>query len=225
MDELRADRPFLERLSTGELIKLADTYGVDIPPDLGRLIIIEELMDLASENEVKDEKAQVLREKSLSDSAPLPKQYNITFIEVLIRDPFWAFAFWEINSNDKEWYERSAGFDGYVLKVIPADGDAAAVADGTFTVSVGNSDTAWYLGFSPAGGGSFKVELCVLYGETTEVLAVSRPFRMPLLLNPLEYSKPSVCGEQGNALIFLSGIEDFPILRNTDRSPRLKRRN
>jgi len=63
------------------------------------------------------------------------------------------------------------------------------------------------------------VELCALYGEITEVLAVSRPFYMPLLLNPLEYSR-----EQGNALIFLSGIEDFSILRNTDRSSRLKRR-
>jgi hypothetical protein len=176
-------------------------------------------MELASENEVKEEKVQVLGEKRFSDTAPLPKQYNITFIEVLIRDPLWAFAFWELNSNDKEWYERSAGFDGYILRVSPTNGDAAAVTDGTFTVSVGNSDTAWYLGFSPAGGGSFKVELCALYGEITEVLAVSRPFHMPLLLNPLEHSR-----EQDNALIFLSGIEDFPILRNTDRSSRLKHR-
>jgi hypothetical protein len=217
MDELRADRPFLERLSTNELIKMADVHGVDIPPDLARPVIIEELMDLASETEVKEEKAQVLRDKRFSDSAPLPNQYNITFIEVLIRDPLWAFAFWEINSNDKEWYEKSAGFGGYILQVRPTKKDAAA-ADGTFTVSVGNSDTAWYLGFSPSGG-SFKVELCALYGETTEVLAVSRPFHMPLLLNPLDYNK-----EQGNALIFLSGIEDFPILRNTDRSSRLKSR-
>jgi hypothetical protein len=217
MDELRADRPFLERLSTGELIKLADAHGVDIPPDLARPIIIEELMELASENEVKEEKTQVLRDKRFSDSAPLPKQYNITFIEVLIRDPLWSFAFWEINSNDKEGYEKSAGFDGYILRVSPAGRDAAAAA-AIFTIPVGNSDTAWYLGFSPSGG-SFKVELCALYGEMTEVLAVSRPFYMPLLLNPLEYNR-----EQGNALIFLSGIEDFPILRNTDRSSRLKRR-
>jgi hypothetical protein len=220
MDELRADRPFLERLSTSELIKLADVHGVDIPPGLARPIIIEELMELASEDEAKGEqKIQALRGKSLSDTVPLPKQYNITFIEVLIRDPLWAFTFWEINSNDKEWYEQSAGFGGYFLKVSPTEGDAAAVADGIFTVSVGNSDTAWYLGFSPAGG-SFKVELCASYGETTEILAVSRPVRMPLLLNPLEYNR-----EQGNALIFLSGIEDFTILRNTDRSSRLKRRS
>jgi hypothetical protein len=217
MDEISLDRCFLERLSTDELIKLADTYGVDIPPDLARIIIIEELMELASDNKGEEQKSPPLREKHLSDTAPLPKQYNITFIEVLIRDPLWAFALWEINANDKEWYERSDDFGGYFLKVSPVGGDAVAMADRSFTVSVGNSDNAWYLGFSPAGG-SFKVELCVLRGETTEVLAVSRPFYMPLLLNPLENGKE-------NALIYLSGVEDFPILRNTDRSFRIKRRN
>jgi hypothetical protein len=215
MDELSLDRCFLERLSTDELIKLADTYGVDIPPGLARVIIIEELMELASDSDGEEQKSPPLGEKHLSDTAPLPKQYNITFIEVLIRDPLWAFAFWEINANDKEWRERSADFGGYFLKVNPTEGDAAA--DRSFTVSVGNSDNAWYLGFSPAGG-SFRVELCALCGETTEVLAVSRPFRMPLLLNPLEYGKE-------NPLVYLSGVEDFPILRNTDRSFRIKQRN
>jgi hypothetical protein len=220
MEELRLDRSFLERLSTDELIKLADTCGIDIPPDLARSIIIEELIDIDAENEEPEErKFQPLRERNLSDTAPIPKQYNITFIEVLIRDPLWAFTFWEINTNSKEWYERSAAFGGYFLKVRPAGGDVAAAEDRSFTVAVGNQDNAWYLGFSPAGG-CFRVELCAHYGETADVLAVSRPFRMPLLFNPLEYGK----GKE-NALVYLSGMEDFSILRNMDRSFRIKRRN
>jgi hypothetical protein len=220
MDELRLDRPFLERLSTDELTKLADTYGVDIPPDLARPVIIEEMMDLGAENEEHEEqKYQPLRERHLSDTAPIPKQYNITFIEVLIRDPLWAFAFWEINANNKEWYERSAGFGGYFLKVGLVGGGAPDGEDRSFTVPVGNQDNAWYLGFSPAGG-CFKVELCVRYEETADVLAVSRPFHMPFLFDPPEYGK----GKE-NALVHLSGMEDFPVLRNMDRSSRIKRRN
>jgi hypothetical protein len=219
MDEVRPDRSLLEQLSANELTKLADAYGIDIPPDLGRAIIIEELMELFCEDAGSgDMKTQPLEEKKHIDTAPFPRHYNITFIEVLIRDPLWAFAFWEINANDKEWYEHSAGFGGYFLAVSPAEGNSAA--ESAFTVSVGASDNAWYLGFSPSTGGLFKVDLCALCGEHREVLAVSRPFRMPLLLNPPEYGAGG-----GNALVALSGVEDFSVLRNTDRSSRLRRRN
>ncbi|MDR2398480.1 MAG: DUF4912 domain-containing protein, partial [Spirochaetaceae bacterium] len=165
-------RPYLESLTTHELIRLADSFGVAIPPDLERLFIIAEIMDVTAEY-TRNEAALVvpLVETDIPEPVPLPKQYNITFIEVLIRDPFWVFAFWEIKNADKESYEKSGDFKGYQLKVSSADASQKAHGEGAFSISVGVSDTAWYLSFPP-GCERFKLELCVLRGGDELVLAV-----------------------------------------------------
>jgi hypothetical protein len=160
----------------------------------------------------------LLVEKQQPPTAPLPKHYNISYIEVLIRDPLWAFAFWEINAHDKEIHERAPDFGGYCLKVMPVPGSAAG--DSSFTVQVGTGDAAWYLGFPPEGG-RFKVELCAIRKNGAVVLAVSKPFRLPIL--PGSGEAPEAAAFT-NPLLRLSGIEDFKILRNTMRSSRLPKR-
>jgi hypothetical protein len=249
VEKLPLDQPFLESITTAELLKLADRAGIDLPPGLDRSIVIEELLEtgdfIGSPFEKPDKaggKQNLEANRSLGDSggppppeeklevkssqpvtAPLPKQYNISYIEVLIRDPLWAFAFWEINAHDKETLEKAADFGGYCLRVLPVPGPdtggLAVLKDSvTFTVQVGTGDSAWYLGFPPEGG-RYKVELCVMRKDEPAVLAVSKPFNLPTLPES---------GEDGasgtNPLLRLSGIDDFNILRNTMRSSRLPKR-
>jgi hypothetical protein len=234
VEELRADRPFLESLTTNELIKLADNQGIDIPPGLDRAIVIEELLETmedAAEN--ADRKTPLpLTEKHQGTTAPLPKQYNINYIEVLIRDPLWAFAFWEINAHDREIHERAPDFGGYYLRVVSSPW--IVNQDSFFIVQVGTGDSAWYLGFPPSGG-SFKVELCAMRKDELVVLAVSKPFRLPKLLEPLEnrdsagtenslgkgIRAPASGSPPDNPLLRLSGVDDYKILRNSLRSSRL----
>ncbi|MDR2738925.1 MAG: DUF4912 domain-containing protein [Treponema sp.] len=239
VEEVWMDRSFLESLTTNELIKLADTQGIDIPPGLDRTIVIEEILETigdAAEN--ADRKNPLpLAEKHQGTTVPLPKQYNINYIEVLIRDPLWAFAFWEINTHDREIYERAPDFGGYYLRVVSSDGSVNK--DSSFTVQVGIGDSAWYLGFPPSGG-SFKVELCVMRKDEPVVLAVSRSFKLPKLLELLENRdsagaknsagtkgmRASVSGSpEGSPLLRLSGVDDYKILRNTIRSSRLPKHN
>jgi hypothetical protein len=234
-EELWMDRPFLESLTTNELIKLADNQGIDIPPGLDRTIVIEELLETMENGaENADRKTPLpLTEKHQGTTALLPKQYNINYIEVLIRDPLWVFAFWEINTHDREIHERGPDFSGYYLRVVSSPW--IVKQDSFFTVQVGTEDSAWYLGFPPSGG-SFKVELCVMRKDKLAVLAVSKPFRLPKLLEPLE-SRDSGAAENSlesksigapvfgsppdNPLLRLSGVDDYKILRNPLRSSRL----
>jgi hypothetical protein len=223
MDEPRYTRPYLESLTTGELAVLADSSGIDIPPDLERTFIIEALLDIDYDDDPSPDEALPLEEVDFTETVSLPKHYNITFIEVLLRDPLWAFTFWEIKSRDREIFEKEDDFEGYLLKVFPAGSSDGKVekpgAEGLFTVSVGPEDSAWYLGFPPEGG-CFKVVLCVQRGGETEILAVSRSFRLPKLLpSPAAVNTES----HHNPLIRLSGWDDFHILRNTDRFSRLPR--
>jgi hypothetical protein len=211
-DELPLDRSFLESVTTTELLKLADRAGIDLPPGLDRTIVIEELLE-TGEPEKAGDKQNLGGENpdgkaAQPATAPLPKHYNINYIEVLIRDPLWAFAFWEINAHDKEALEGAPEFGGYCLRVMPVPGPG----DSSFTVQVGTGDSAWYLGFPPEGG-RFTVELCAIRKDTPVVLAVSKPFRVPTL--------PGEAHASAGPLLRLSGIDDFTILRNTIRSSRV----
>jgi hypothetical protein len=211
-------KPYLETLATHELVQLADSFGVDIPPELDRPFIIEELLEAAEDEEDNRDEDMLVSprkfvEKRISEPVPIPKQYNITFIEVIRRDPLWAFTFWEVKHADKELYERDMAFDGYQLNVIPDN-----IKGEPFVIPVGVRDDAWYIGFPPEGG-RFTVELCaVLRDEEKITLAVSQPFSMPRLFNPV-----ADAALYENPLTRLSGLADFTILRNIDRESRIKR--
>jgi hypothetical protein len=239
MEERPLSRAYLESLTTNELVETADSLGMDVTNDPDRLSIIEELLEIAS-GDPGDNSNSILSDFHLLDSVPLPKQYNITFIDVMIRDPLWAFVFWEIKAQDKEQFEKAPDFTGYYLKVSPSSASSGknpiqasgkAEADKVFSVSVSPNDTAWYLGLSPAASEEissleqipYKVELCAGFGykmeEGTEmVLAASAPVRLPGLP---EMPKAKLQGE--NPLLRLSGYGDFQVIRRNERPPRIKR--
>ncbi|MDR3193371.1 MAG: DUF4912 domain-containing protein [Treponema sp.] len=282
MDELHLTRAGLESMTSAELVRVADSFGIDIPPGLDRVFVIEELLDIVSlyesfreepvspeipkaesppscrdggeaggaraeavpetlsrggdgfsslilfptedpEGPLQGTPAVDVREgvfgtEDFPGSVPFPKQYNITFIDVMIRDPLWAFAFWEIKEHDRETFERMAGFDGYRLRINPlGEGGTADLLSG-FTVSISPEDTAWYIGFpSENTGGRFQVELCARLWERIDVLASSRVFAMPKL-----QERAGLSGQRFSALALLSGAEEFPILRNPERKVRLR---
>ena len=213
---------YLETLTTRELAKLADVHGVDIPPGLDRIFIIEELLELAAyDMETEEEYPEEPQPKAIM-SAVLPKKYNITFLEILVRDPLWVYVYWEIKSADREILEKAADFNGYYLKVSPWGWFAP---DEVFTVPITPDDNARYLGFPPADNKqetfqrSYRVELYAERGGEGILLITSDPFRLPLLF-------PRVDKKENNKyppLISLSGADDFHVLRNGDRQVRIKK--
>jgi hypothetical protein len=223
MEDPRLTRPYLESLSTGELVKLADTFGVDIPAELERIFIIEELLEIAAGDEFAPEDTTEDR-PDFTEAATLPKQYNISFIEVMIRDPLWAFVFWEVKGNYRELYEKALDFVGYCLRVIPLEADGGADRDNSFTVPVGVEDTAWYVGFPPAEG-RYQVALCARREEAETTITVSRPFKMPRLIEPphrISGSPKDIQDVYRSPLACLSGARDFAVTRSADRRLRTK---
>jgi len=215
--------PYLESLSTGELIELAVKSGLDIPPGLERVFIIEELfyLDHEAESARHDINQADAPHNAFKEFAALPKQYHISFIEVLIRDPLWAFVFWEIKAHDRHHYESAADFSGYCLRVTPfkegpsKEGPLQADEAASFIVSVDMDDYARYLGFPPDDGRCFKVALCALGYEHHAVLAESRLFTLPRLIEPA--SNELVQAVYLNPLARLSGVDRFSLVRSGNR--------
>ena len=229
MEERPVTRSYLETLATSDLIKMADNLGIDVPPELDRVFIIDEILDICSADDSSVNSAENgLLDTVFTESAPLPRQYNITFIEVMIRDPLWAFVFWELKTQDKEQIEKSPDFEGYYMKVSPIPEEkpdnSSQAESKVFRIPVKPEDTAWYLGLSPTMLGEisqteqnrFRVDFCADIKGEESVLISSKPVKLPAL--------PHIKGEQcRNQLVRLSGYDDFNIIRNNERLHRSKK--
>jgi len=235
-NDIPVSRSLLESLSTDELIKLADTYGVDIPPELERIFIIEELLEIY--NTEKQETTEAIKENpSYSETVLLPKQYNISFVEVIVRDPLWVFVFWEIKSQEREQYENAGDFESYYLKVVSLDknGQEQEEKENSFRILIDPQDNSRYLGF--AGNSPYEenksenvsnsvkqksecyvIKLGVIRSDTEIPLVTSLPFQMPKLCENENITEMSE-----KALMRLSGLQDLSIIKNTDRLSRIKR--
>jgi len=227
LDELTI--PYLESLSTGEVIELADQRGLDIPSGLERVFIIEELLYL-DHNEENADQGDIIRSDmehhdthhhEFMEYVTLPRQYHISFIEVLIRDPLWAFVFWEIKTYDREQYEKDESFEGYFLRVTSLREDPLKEGRfqpddlASFIVAIDKDDNGRYLGFPPDNGRCFKVELCMMNSGNLTALAESRPFTLPCLIEP-KLNAP-VAAVYRNPLAKLSGVDRFLLVRSEDR--------
>jgi hypothetical protein len=150
----------------------------------------------------------------------LPKQYHISFIEVLIRDPLWAFVFWEVKEYDRLEHENEPDFNAaYCLRVIPLDENSLRPnMAASFIVTLDNKEQGRYLGFPAEDGPCFKVELCMKNGENFFVLAETRPFRLPSLIKTKHDAAASDSPTPyDNPLAQLSGIEHFSLIHSENR--------
>lgn len=220
MDDQRLTRSYLETLSTDDLAELAGRLGLDFPPELNRIFVIEELLDASADDEEDGvESDDLLEDDRAVPSSGLPETYNATFIGVLLRDPFWAFAFWEIKTSERETWERANAFVGYRLRVSPLPASRGGTENGSFTVAIEPGDAAWYLCL-PKGGGWYRVDLCVVHDREETVLASSAPFRVPRGSVGLSASG----GASASPLLTLSGLTEFRVLDAADRQSRLHQR-
>lgn len=212
-------RTWLEGLSTGELAKLAEDTGLDIPPGLERIFIIEELLLESSYEKIESSESELNIISSRMDTADIPKQYNISFVEVIVRDPLWIFVHWEIRAHDRELYETANDFAGYFLRVYQLDeGELLPKSkENSFVIQIDADDSARYLSFtehSYTDSNCYIIKLCVNRGGLELQLAISQPFKL---------YKPAESGNiVSNPLIRLSGITDFNTIQTINRSSRVK---
>jgi hypothetical protein len=239
MWDFDSNQNYLQRLSTPELMLLAERLGFEVSSDLDRLFIIEELLEYAPCLNIYQEEKRFTASDFSEAIAPgediecplpsnLPKQYNVTYIDTLIRDPVWIFVFWEIRTVDKKQIEKQDDFETFFIRVRLHQCKLDLEFRDLFTVPIDSADTSRYLNFPPDGpcrtickqksDSEFHIELCAQIGKRVSVLATSSSFKLPKTLE--------ISGENGddlkkNNLMRLSGLNDLPVLRATDRESRL----
>lgn len=110
----------------------------------------------------------------------VPDTYNETRVVLLLRDPAWAFAYWDVRDSDVRAYRKRDDFDGLALRVHQLHEPAAtgAATLGSFDIPIGLLDNRWYIHL-PGQETSYRIDLVARCGDSDETLATSNVIYVP----------------------------------------------
>jgi hypothetical protein len=217
----------LKSLSDDTLISLADELEVDWSDDDGRDVLIGLLLDayrdLRTEREAINnnpvnvqEKKYDIQEELVQASgygegiADMPLRYNESRITLLLRDPAWAYCYWDINDEHlaelaSEQNQAVTGLVLHVIEVACCSKHQDTIID-SFEVPVAIDDTNWYINL-PNRDTFYRVRLMLQLEETEVMVAESNAIQVPLgVLASKGDESPGT-----DALIALSGIENLGV--------------
>ncbi len=226
-------RARLEELSLEALFDLAGRNGLILGPDSDRSTVIDELTEIIMENREERERGNSVTvriqqkkyalvtddETPLSsinvDEFNLPERYETNRIVLMLRDPRWAFTYWNISSTKKRLFEETAKFDGLFLRVLQvASASREIVIQDSFEIPVRLEDTSWYIHI-PRQQTFYRIQLVAKINRRRELLAISNSVRVPPMYLPVA---PEDMTPEQMALYELCGIEYLevdPFGRNT----------
>ena len=145
-DQIDLSRNTLETLTSSQLIDLADEYGIDIPDNLNRQFIIEELIEVAKEI---DENSNYKETIKVSDDAvntiatELPESYNETKIDVMLRNPVSLFVYWDF--SEVQLKQLKSNKISIYLQISFFDSMEAEKPEDTFEIQINIEDREQYI--------------------------------------------------------------------------------
>ena len=201
-------RQYLESISTMDLISLANEYGIDIPDNLDRRFIIEELLDTALEMEQdgKTNKEELVENSALSISQELPVSYNETKISAILRNPGWAYVYWDLRETVRDEMRKDIDFEHLSLHVVLYDNPSDEKASDFFDIELEKDDRDQFI-LIPGAKRAFTVHLVYNSMEAKpKVLASTKRVELPAECSTLSQMQPGKKLEFPE-IIELSGME------------------
>ncbi len=224
-------RARLETLTVDALDRIAEQYGIDLPSRTDKetlvALICETLEEIRIERDSDNNNPIRIEEKKYGpgyddetgadgQDEELPQGYNETRIVLMLRDPAWAFAYWDLSEARAKRYKRNPEFHGMLIRVFelsdPID-DRDAVVD-SFDIPVQPTDSRWYINL-PEQNTNYRLELIARYGDAEEILARSNIVSVPKGF----FADDSTASFQEDAIVALSGIEHLGVPAFGNRIP------
>ena len=219
-----------------ELYALADKTGLDLPPGLERLFVVEEILDALEEDSEDRREAQGeavhIDEKKYSGlrngnydlqsglGESIAVRYNETMIQAVVRDPSWAFAYWEVSDLELEALRGKDSSAGLFLRVaeIGATGEQGDTLKEYFDIPVADNDMQWYINL-PRSGVRFRIDLCVRRsGQNGKFRVLARSNEVVSPRQGLS-ARGRPLDPRSYELLALSGLEDLPMDNPLERNP------
>lgn len=185
------NRTYLETLSSSDLLHIADEYSIDVPEKFNRGFLIGEILEAAAEADLVSDDLELTfsdEEPDIPQSELLPKSYNSTEVKIMLRNPAWAFIYWNISEADQISLE-SAFVSELKLRVNSFSEKDQQKADDYFDVQISKEDNGQYV-LLPAGKKFFRVDLLFKLDGIIDILASSNVLEMPKSTSYLSHMKP-----------------------------------
>ena len=225
-------RERLQSISLEELEALARKQGCEFTGANDRAalteFILENFKELEREREdennpsirVEESKYQITERETpdgeSADTYPLEKRYNQTKVVFMVRDPNWAYAYWDLDNNLLEKLKKNADGDQLVLRVYDVDliDFTGSNANSSFDIPIQIDDTSWYI-YLPNQNCSYILELGIISEDKYRCLARSNLIRTPR--NDFSDNYPSV--DQDLTLDLLWGFDPFGSIGSSSGIP------
>lgn len=206
MENIEINRAYLETLSYADLLKIADDNGIDVPADLSRGFLIGEIIEIIDENKKAGDEIDMMISDSMtameSDDLSL-RTFNSTEVEVVLRNPAWAFVYWNISESDRISLEK-AFISQMVLRVSFFNAKEEIKPDEYFDVQISKDDSGQYV-LLPAGKKFFRVDLLFNIDGIIDILSSSKTIEMPAGAEVLSDFRPGK-NENISEILKLSGF-------------------
>ena len=184
-----------------ELKKIADEVGVEIAgscqvtiKDRQAIIslILEAYRETKSEREeqnnlpikAEEKKYEITRDDEVyryeKYEYPIPPGYDETKVVLMVRDPHWAFAYWDIKKTKAGEIRSYSDFESLLLRVYKVDKEDSSYSDtgSSFDIPIQFTDNSWYI-YLPDADCSYFLELSFRSGGRYQVLSRSNIIRTP----------------------------------------------
>lgn len=207
MENMSLSRSHLETLPSADLLAIADELGIDIPENLNRRFIIGELLEMA-EDMNRESVLEPMNEETddIKPLSVLPKTYNDTQVSVVLRNPVWAFVYWDINESELEELELSLDFVSLNLRISMFQNQDSTKASDFFDITVNRSCREQYV-LLPLGLQLVRVDLIAEFSDSSyRVLASSKKINIPVMDKRL--AEPFV-DTRVSPILKLSGLQDL----------------
>ena len=179
MEKVALSRAYLETLSFSELVRIADEEGIDVPEDFNRNFLIAEILEVYEdlENTEKDDMILSDEEVGVQKEELVPRAYNSTEVDIVLRNPAWAFVYWNISDADRISLEK-ASVSQMWLRVNSFSFKDQEKPDEFFDIQISKEDNGQDV-LLPQDKQFFRVDLLFNLDNIVDILASSKILEKP----------------------------------------------
>ena len=224
----------LQLLPEDFLREIAVKEGISLPESIDKQelveLILEAIEDDRAEKDLTNNPVMKIKEKKFDitlneqfdfdeDKYPLPEKYNETKIVLLLRDPAWAYAYWDIKETDIEAVRVGAMRGSLCLRVYALDEPKFERKNITdfFDIPLKLDDDSWYINL-PRRGVYYRVELILVTKDSEKVLCCSNYVLSPVWEIDTIRNSSELKGS-GNDLLLVAGVYDLSETELEERIP------
>lgn len=211
-------RQTLEALSTPDLCQFASEYGVlfggvsegphsAVTSKINRDALISEVLSIIaddSDNDIADEDKLFYGDDKVDPK--LPMSYNTTEVDVVLKNPAWAFIYWHISTIDARNLMKIS-VSRLILRVNCFEGAMQQKASEAFDFVISKKDTNRYF-LLPRGRKYLRVDLLFCLDGIIDILASSE--RVKIIDNPVQMSDEKLWDSaKVDKVTLLSGAQQY----------------